>query len=122
MKTRRMMICSLILAFLINGIAAAADWPNWRGPGYNGISSEKEWGPLKVKNGMQPLWRASVGIGFSTFSVSNGQVYTMGNTKGKDEDVVYCFDAATGKEIWKHSYPQRLDPKYYEGGTLASTT
>ncbi|MHC5076500.1 MAG: outer membrane protein assembly factor BamB family protein, partial [Planctomycetota bacterium] len=122
MKTRRMMICSLILAFLINGIAAAADWPNWRGPGYNGISSEKEWDSLKVKNGMQPLWRASVGIGFSTFSVSNGQVYTMGNTKGKDEDVVYCFDAATGKEIWKHSYPQRLDPKYYEGGTLASTT
>ncbi|MFC1738418.1 PQQ-binding-like beta-propeller repeat protein [Planctomycetota bacterium] len=133
MKTQRMITnCLLISIFLaITGfysIAGAADWPNWRGPNYNGISSEKDWDPLKVKDGVQPLWQASVGIGFSTFSVSDGLVYTMGNTgkKGVDEsehaDVVYCFDAETGKEIWKHSYPQRLDPKYYEGGTLASPT
>ncbi|MHC4153246.1 MAG: outer membrane protein assembly factor BamB family protein [Planctomycetota bacterium] len=120
MKTRRMIICLFVLSFLINGISGAADWPNWRGKDYNGISSEKEWDPLKVKSGVQPLWKASVGIGFSTFSVSDGRVYTMGNTKGEDLDVVYCFDAATGKEIWTHTYPQRLDPKYYEGGTLAS--
>jgi outer membrane protein assembly factor BamB len=44
----------------------------------------------------------------------------MGNIK--NTDIVYCFDDETGKEIWKHSYSQRLDPKYYEGGTLASPT
>ncbi len=127
MRTQRMMIsCLLVLGFVIltgfNNIAGAADWPNWRGPGYNGISSEKDWNPLKIKDGVKPLWQASVGVGFSTFSVSDGRVYTMGNTKGKDVDVVYCFDAETGKGIWKYSYPQRLDPKSYEGGTLASPT
>ncbi|MHC4256761.1 MAG: hypothetical protein ACYSUL_14315 [Planctomycetota bacterium] len=57
MKTRRMIICLFVLSFLINGISGAADWPNWRGKDYNGISSEKEWDPLKVKSGVQPLWR-----------------------------------------------------------------
>ena len=77
---------------------------------------------------MKPLWRASIGTGFSTVSVSNGLVYAMGNTgsKGKDvsqhADVIYCFDAETGEEIWRYPYPQQLDPKYYEGGTLASPT
>ena len=133
MKTQRMITCYLLISIflVITGfysIAGAADWPNWRGPNYNGISSEKDWDPLKVKKGVKPLWQTSIGTGFSTVAVSNGRVYAMGNTgkKGVDEskhtDIVYCFDAETGKEIWKHTYPQRLEPKNYEGGTLASPT
>lgn len=53
-------------------------------------------------------------------SIKDGRVYTMGNSK--DVDSVFCFDAETGKEIWKHSYDCPLDPKYYEGGTSATPT
>ncbi|MHC4738839.1 MAG: PQQ-binding-like beta-propeller repeat protein [Planctomycetota bacterium] len=130
MKKRLITGYLLIAAFLsltcFCNIVEAADWPNWRGPDYNGISAEKDWDPLKIKDGVKPLWRASIGIGFSSFAVSDGRVYAMGNTgsKGVDEskhkDIVYCFDAETGKEIWKYTYSQPLDPKYYEGGTLAS--
>ncbi len=134
MKTHRIIGEHLLVAaffMLLAGyysIAQAADWPNWRGPNHNGISAEKDWNSLKIKEGVKPLWRASIGIGFSAISVSDGRAYTMGNTgvKGVDEskhaDIVYCFNAETGKEIWKHTYPQQLDPKYYEGGTLASPT
>ena len=133
MKTQRIITKYLLVAalFILTGfykIAEAADWPNWRGPNYNGISAEKDWDPLKIKDGMKPLWQASIGIGFSTISVTNGRAYTMGNTgtKGEDEskhnDVIFCFDAETGKEVWRHTYPQRLDPKYFKGGTLASPT
>ena len=66
------------------------------------------------------LWKNSVGIGFSCVTVSNGKAYTMGNAD--NNDTVFCFDAETGKTIWKYSYSQQLDPKYYEGGTLASIT
>jgi len=119
-------VCIGITSFCIP--TQAADWPNWRGPSHNGISTEKGWDPGRIKAGVKPLWRASVGIGFSTVSVSDGLVYAMGNTgtKSKDasqhKDIIYCFDAETGKEIWKYAYPQQLDPKYYEGGTLASPT
>jgi len=47
----------------------------------------------------------------------------MGNS-GKDTniDTVYCFDAETGQEMWKHSYSCPLWPKYYDGGTLSTPT
>jgi len=133
MKTQKLFTrVTLVSVFLIltgfYNITEATDWPNWRGPNYNGISAEKGWDPLKIKDGAKPLWQTSIGIGFSTISVSDGRAYTMGNTgiKGEDEskhnDVIFCFDAETGKEVWRHTYPQRLDPKHYEGGTLASPT
>jgi outer membrane protein assembly factor BamB len=115
-----------VLAFCIP--TQATDWQNWRGPNHNGISTEKGWDPGKIKAGIKPLWRASIGTGFSAVSVSNGLVYAMGNTgsKAKDvnqhKDIIYCFSEETGKEVWNHAYPQRLDPKLYEGGTLASPT
>ncbi|TFG45501.1 MAG: hypothetical protein E4H40_08215, partial [Candidatus Brocadiia bacterium] len=66
------------------------------------------------------LWKTGVGTGFSSMSVVNGRVYTMGNIK--DTDIVYCLDAKTGKEIWKYSYPSPLDAKNYEGGPNATPT
>ena len=125
------LVCSLVVSLAVLAFCIpthGADWPNWRGPNHNGISTEKGWDPGKIKAGVKPLWRASIGTGFSAVSVSNGLVYAMGNTGNKEKDVskhtdiIYCFDAETGKEIWKYPYPQRLDPKYYEGGPLASTT
>ena len=81
----------------------------------NGISKEKNWTTVWPKEGPKQLWKANVGMGFSSVSVSEGSLYTMGNKA--DEDTVYCFDASTGKEVWKHTYPEPLDPRYYEGGS-----
>jgi outer membrane protein assembly factor BamB len=35
---------------------------------------------------------------------------------------VFCFDAVSGKPVWKHSYPAELGDKYYEGGTTGTPT
>ena len=53
---------SLILLLLAGfcGISEAADWANWRGLSYDGISAEKDWDPLKIKEGVTPLWKASI--------------------------------------------------------------
>ncbi len=99
--------------------AQAEDWPHWRGPNYNGVSSEKVQVPWP-ESGPKALWTASVGTGMSSISVSQERVYTMGNTNG--EDTVWCLDATTGKEIWKHSYTARLDPQYYDGGPNSTPT
>lgn len=108
------------LVGLVPGLLAGADWPWWRGPEHNGISRETGWSVQWPAGGPKVLWRASVGTGFSSMSVAAGRVYTMGNTA--DQDTVFCFDAATGRELWKHTYPEPLEAKYYEGGPSSTPT
>lgn len=103
--------------------ASAADWPNYRGPTHDGVTTETNWSHDWGGSGPKVLWKASLGIGFSSTAVADGRVYAMGNTgKSGNTDIVFCFDAKTGEELWKHSYPCPLEPKYYEGGTLSTPT
>lgn len=105
-------------------VADGQDWPKWRGPDYNGISKETDWSTDLPKKQGEILWTASVGTGFSSFSVCNGRVYTMGNQgpRNAQKDVVYCFDSLTGREIWSFSYPSPLAPVQYDGGPNATPT
>lgn len=78
---------------------SGANWPQWRGPNRDGISKEtgllKEWS----KDGPPLVWKASgAGRGYSSFSIANGKLYTMG-LRG-DREFVVAFDIATGKEAW----------------------
>lgn len=100
---------------------SAADWPQWRGPDENGISTER----LPAKPDFtETLWQKKVGTGFSSVAVAGGKVFTMGHSGAKDggDETVWCLDAATGKEVWKHSYPAPLIDRFYEGGPGATPT
>jgi outer membrane protein assembly factor BamB len=98
----------------------ASDWPRWRGPDLDGISKETGWSPKALALEPKILWRARLGTGFASFAVADGRVYSTGNTA--DTDTLFCFDAETGREIWKYSHPEPLDPKYYDGGTSITPT
>ncbi len=98
----------------------AEDWPAWRGPNRDGISKETGWLTQWPADGLKKLWEAKIGTGFSSFSVSKGKLYTMGNVQEMDN--VFCFDAATGKQLWKHEYvcPSK-DPNGYIGTRMTPT-
>jgi outer membrane protein assembly factor BamB len=100
--------------------APGEDWPQWQGPNRDGISKEAGWQTQWPANGPKVLWKATLGTGFGTMSVSEGRVYSMGNQN--DTDTVFCLDAETGSVRWKHSYPCKLDPKNFEGGPCATPT
>ncbi|HBJ87325.1 MAG TPA: alcohol dehydrogenase [Verrucomicrobiales bacterium] len=106
---------SFLLLAAFTSFVQAADWPIWRGPTRDGLSLEKLTG-----TGVKKLWYANPGIGFSSFTVANGRVYTTGHSEEKD--TVFCLDTDSGKLIWKHDYPADLGDKYYEGGTSATPT
>jgi outer membrane protein assembly factor BamB len=127
MELRKMMKSCLYVLILVLGVfaivcstAQAADWPNYRGPNYNGISSETGWSASWPEGGPKVLWKAAIGTGFASMAVSDGKVYAMGNID--DKDFLYCFDAATGREVWKKSYPCPLYAKMHEGGPCATPT
>ena len=114
---------ALALAGLVlpAGAAWAEDWPQWRGPNRDGISQEKGWSATWPAEGPNAVWRADVGIGYGTVSISQGRLYAMGNTD--DTDTVYCLDANTGSVVWKHSYPcPAKDPNGYPGPRCTPTT
>lgn len=114
-------LATLLAGSVLAGASLGAfggDWPHWRGPARTGISSEAGWKSEFPAAGPKVLWKAEVGVGYSSVAVVGGKAYTMGNKS--DQDSVFCLDAATGKAIWKHSYAHPLDPKYYEGGTSAT--
>jgi len=108
------------VASLVGG-SIANDWPQWRGPDRNGISKESGFLDAWPQQGPPIAWKANVGLGFTSIVVSNGKAVTVGHNED-DKDTVFCFDAATGKEIWKHSYPAELGDKYFEGGTTGTAT
>lgn len=116
MKTTPL-FCSAALIALGASSVFAADWPIWRGPTYDGISTEKDW---KLSGEPKTVWEAEVGLGFASFVVGDGRVLTSGHADEKD--TVWCLDAVTGKVIWKHEYPADLGDKYYEGGTSNTPT
>jgi len=81
------------------------DWPRWRGPDGNSITSESGWRPEGLLPAPRILWRTNVGQGYSSVCIKGRHLYTMGYAKGKD--TVYCLSVDDGKEVWRHSYPCR---------------
>ena len=109
----------LLLIPLVSQVSAE-DWPRWRGPKLDGISTETGWLKEWPAAGPARLWEASVGVGYSSFAVSGGRLYTMGNVA--DTDVVSCLDAETGKLIWKYEYPcPAKDPNGFHGTRCTPT-
>ncbi len=111
----------VILLFWLSFLTAnGEDWPIWRGPLRNGISAEKNWQHTWSASGPTVLWKTNVGIGFSSVTVANGRLYTMGNSD--NHDTVTCLDTKSGKVLWNHSYECPLDDRFFEGGPTSTPT
>lgn len=91
---------AVVVAVGLGTAAGAGDWPGFRGPEGNGISTEtnvpQTWGPEKnIK------WKAALpGPGNSSPIVSGGRVFvTCATDEGRDRSL-YSFDRQDGKQLW----------------------
>lgn len=98
--------CSLLLMFVALSLPAAdapakksADWPQWRGPQRNGLSTET--GLLKTwpEQGPPVVWKSDkLGSGYSSISVSNGKIFTQGEVDKQEQ--VFALNEKTGEILW----------------------
>lgn len=93
----------LVVAILSCAAVTASDWPNFRGPNYDGISDEKlpnkDW---KVKPPKE-LWRIALSDrGYAGPSVAAGRLFIIDHKETKD--IVRAVDIKTGKDAWTYPY------------------
>ena len=93
---------ALLVSVVLLTPSLAADWPQWRGPARDGrvegFTAPSVW-PKELKE----QWKVPVGVGHSSPVVEGSRVYVF--TRQNDEEVLRALDVATGKELWKTSYP-----------------
>ncbi len=109
------------LLLCIGPFARADDWPQWRGPARDGVAGvsglPKDW-PAAAPS---PAWTADVGEGYSGPVISKGRVFVMGREAGSMETCL-CFDAATGKRLWRQAYSVSYTPVDPRAGTGPKST
>lgn len=93
--------------FLWSSGLRADDWPQWRGPQRDGVWREAGILESFPKEGLKRRWRTAVGPGWSSPVVAGGRVYVTDAELKKPmaNERVLCFEEATGKLLWTHSYP-----------------
>ncbi|HWY77972.1 MAG TPA: PQQ-binding-like beta-propeller repeat protein, partial [Verrucomicrobiae bacterium] len=101
--------------------APVQGWLSWRGPQQNGTSLET--GLPDSVDPQHPLWIADL-PGQSTPVVANGRLYIMGYVgEGGDlQEGVVCYDAETGKELWRQMFNDFLSDTIYLRYATSSPT
>jgi outer membrane protein assembly factor BamB len=90
---------ALLAAAACGPLAAAADWPGFRGPNRDGLSPETGLLQQWPKDGPKQVWTAKkLGTGFGTPSVADGKIFGTGTRDGKDG--VWALKEADGTELW----------------------
>jgi outer membrane protein assembly factor BamB len=105
------------------------DWPGFRGANRDGrLTGERIATDWKQRPPRQ-LWRQRVGPGWSSFAVVGDRLYTQ-EQRDKDKEVVVCYHADTGSELWVHADATRFEeivggpgpratPTFHEGKLFA---
>jgi len=80
----------------------ATDWPEWRGPGRNGIAAPGQVVPVEWSETNNILWKARLpGAGHGSPVVVGDRIYLATAEKAKASQSVLCLDRETGKLVWQ---------------------
>lgn len=99
---------TLAASLALAGGASAGDWPQWRGPGRDGVASPAGLPADWLAQPPRQVWKVRVGEGCSSPAVVGGRVYILG--RDADEEACLCLDAETGKTAWRLAYPVSYTP------------
>ena len=118
----RFSVLALVVCAVLSGSVRSEDWPSWRGPNRDDISTEtgllKQW----PEGGPEKLWTShDAGLGYSGFATSDGVLFTMGadGSTAESNEFVIALKADTGEKIWQTNIGNYLDNGW--GGGPRST-
>jgi outer membrane protein assembly factor BamB len=97
-----------ILLFIVmpqnHAISASNDWPRWRGPNYDGASTQQN--IFGENSALKIVWKRKLGSGYSAISIAKGHAITM--FSDGEYDYMISLDVDSGNEQWRY----RIDTTY----------
>jgi outer membrane protein assembly factor BamB len=88
----------LFAAILLTASLFASDWPRYRGPNGSGLSTDTGL-PAEIGPEKSVIWKVKTLAGNSSPVVVRNRIFITG--EDGDERFVLCYDAGTGKELWR---------------------
>lgn len=114
-KTRLRSFPALLGVCFFALTTAAEDWPQFLGPHRNSVSAETGLVEKFPANGLPLIWEKEIGTGYCAPSIRDSKLFLFHRVA--NEEIVECLDAATGKPVWRYSYPSKFqDPYGYNNG------
>lgn len=102
LRSTTRILCFLMVSCPLLSVAAdrKSDWPSWRGPNRDGISTETGLLDRWPEGGPKLLWRVDkvLGNGYSSVAIADGKIYTIGK-RGPDAELI-ALNLEDGKELW----------------------
>ena len=125
-----------LLALLVLSVSVRADdWPQWMGPKRDNIWREDGILEKFPAGGPKKLWSAPLAGGYAGPAVVGDRLFVTDYVKKTGEtdegnfdrkettgtERVFCLDATTGKEVWKHENPVKYAISYPAGPRATPT-
>lgn len=98
----------------------AEDWPRWRGIDHSDHCKETGLLDKWPADGPKKAWVSDdVGLGYSSYSIVGGTLYTMG-LRGETEQLI-ALDADNGDELWAAQVGDRFENSWGDGPRATPT-
>src|SRR5438128_2698311 len=99
----------LLVAWTLTGAASAGDspaaWAHWRGPSYQGYSSDTRV-PLTWSDTQNLIWKTPLpGQGNSTPIVWGERLFLTASSAKGAQRWIFCLRASDGKPLWQYAIP-----------------
>jgi outer membrane protein assembly factor BamB len=112
MLTRLHAIVLVTAAAAATVTVSAGDWPGFRGPNRDNISTETGLYRTWPAGGPKVLWKTTVAEGYAGAAIKAGRLYVNDYDEAKKEHAVRCLSMADGKELWRWSYVVDVRPNH----------
>ena len=117
------LITTLTLCLMSASLLTAAEWTQWRGTAGNNIAEAGQDIPTTWSTTQNVVWKVSVpGRGHSSPIVVGNVIVLTSAEEGGQQQGVFAFDRATGKNLWGTVISRGGFPKTHAKNTHASAT